>query len=90
MQYRKLVRMHTAMNRAKAKGLCEAVHTSRENHECFMSHDTWFLDMKFPMWKIQTAMGLTQAKDSTRRETDTMQESEGDAATTASDESRTS
>jgi len=43
--------------------------------------------MKFPMWKIQTAMGLTQAKESTRRETDTLQESDDDAATTGSDES---
>ena len=68
--YRKLMRMRTAMNRARAKGICEAVHTGRKNHECYQSHETWFLDMKYPMHKILKGMGLSREEVDSGEESD--------------------
>ena len=50
--YRTLLRLATAMNRCLSKSRAEMCYQLLYESECFMSHTTYTLFMKFPIWAM--------------------------------------
>ena len=65
--YRTLVRMATSMNRCISKSQAEMSYQLLYQSECLLTHETYTLFMKFPIWAAWQEREK-QMKDETERE----------------------